>query len=129
MARIWIEAGQQREPRRHANGVVVKMREAQSFACQSVDVRRLNLAAEAGEVAIADIVGHDQHNVRPGRFGGRAERYAYDEASQQSRGGKPGTTNAVHSSILSQRCVSGILMSCCTGFDDSLGSSISVAYS
>ena len=50
-------------PRRTAPGGGIELRKAHSAGSQLVQVRRVDLSAKAAQVAIAQIIGHDQQDV------------------------------------------------------------------
>ena len=58
-----IAAGHQLRPRWRANRHSVKRFCSHAFACELVDIRRLDVAAAIAEVCVAKIVGQDDHDV------------------------------------------------------------------
>ena len=83
---ILVAAGDQRRARRRTNRAVgIGLSEPQSFGGQAIDVRRSKVRpAVAGQVGIAEVVGHDEQDVGPGpRLRG--------ERARQRRGGCRGT--------------------------------------
>ncbi len=62
-------AGHQPGPRRAAHGSHIMLRELESLASQAIKLWRRRVAAMKGHVGPAQVVGHDEHDVRgPGRF-------------------------------------------------------------
>ena len=60
-----MESRHQGRPRRAAERTVVELREAHAAGGQAVQIRRLDLAAVTAEVGVAQVIGQDQHDVRP----------------------------------------------------------------
>ena len=65
-----VLAGHQAAARRGADGAAgVELRELHPLGRHAVDVRRLDLLlAVAAEFAVAEVVGDDEHDVRPRRL-------------------------------------------------------------
>ena len=59
-----VHAGQQRRPRRRAHRRRVVVGEPQPALGEGIQVRRGDLGAVAAEVAVAEVVGEDDHDVR-----------------------------------------------------------------
>ncbi len=62
---LGVVSGQDRRSRRPASGGVVEGREPETVLRQRIEVRRCDLAAVAREVGVAEVVGNDDHDVRP----------------------------------------------------------------
>lgn len=84
----------QRRPRRRAILVLVEVGEFRALAREAVDVRRLViLAAKAGDVGIAEIVGHDEDQVGPrghrgpGRQDGQQAQGSTEDGREEGHGG------------------------------------------
>ena len=60
-----MESRHQCGTRRAAEGTVVELRESQTAFGQSVQIRRLDLAAVTAEVGVAQVIRHDHDDVRP----------------------------------------------------------------
>ena len=70
---MWIEPGQQACPARAASADVVELRESQPAGREGIQVRRVDLAAIAADVAETDIIGEQDDDVRSIRcIGGHA---------------------------------------------------------
>ena len=82
--RVGVDSGEQRGPGRRAHRVDVEVGEAHPLGRQAVDLGGLDLAAEASDVAEADVVDEDEDDVRaprrrfwsrrPGRLGASHRR-------------------------------------------------------
>src|SRR5262249_31349040 len=83
-----VAARHQRGTGRGARGADVEVGELDALAGEGVDVRRKdNRATAHGEVAVADVVGHDDHDVRPAPRVIRAGRDGRDRRQgNQNRG-------------------------------------------
>ena len=85
---VVVHPGEQHRPGRRAGGGGVEAREPQPGGGQRVQVRGPDLAAEGADVGVAEIVGDQDQDVRPGRR--RVLRAAArEEPTQKKRRGKP----------------------------------------
>src|SRR6059058_3104392 len=78
-----VETGEQRSPSRLALGGVVKLSEAQTFAGELVDVRRMNFAPITTDVAETHVIGEENNDVRSPGCGGL--RLSEEGAARNSR--------------------------------------------
>jgi hypothetical protein len=65
-----MEAGQKRSPGRRTARHIVELGERQAFRADAIDVGRFDFGAEATDVRVTQVVGENQHDVRPRRGGG-----------------------------------------------------------
>jgi hypothetical protein len=59
-----VKSGQQRSARRTTSRAIVKLREANAFARELVEIRRVDSAAVTTEVRKSHVIGHDEQNIR-----------------------------------------------------------------
>ena len=97
-----VQARHQREPRRGAHGrASVMLREADALGSQAVEAGRLQaLLAVAAEVAVAEVVGQDEDDVRfacgPGSGGRSGGRIRGQGCCHRGAGGGAEELSAVH---------------------------------
>jgi hypothetical protein len=62
---VRILAGENARPRWTASGRGIELRQAHAAGSQHVQIGSVDLSAEAAQVAVAQIIGHDQQDIRP----------------------------------------------------------------
>ena len=84
---VRVPPGHQRRPRRAAPGLIVKLGQRHPAAGERVDVRRRDFRPEAADVGVPQVVGQDEHDVRPWR--GLPDHRSADEEQRQDSSGRP----------------------------------------
>ena len=94
-------------PRRTAPGGGIELRKAYSAGSQLVQVRRVDLSAKAAKVAIAQIIGHDQQDVRPPLLldGNPAARRTAPETYVDSQASDCSWTGAPAPKLIVRACI------------------------
>jgi hypothetical protein len=69
-----IQPREQRRPRRAATGRVVKLREPQPVGGERIEIRRLDLAAVAAQIAEAHVISENDDDIGSTRFRGPQRR-------------------------------------------------------